>query len=89
MANFVKDVKTTIVQDYNYYKNEKGRWTKWVIERCDETQKAAYFEFERLLEDTGYNYIDQDEILRVLNHHKFKDYDKALTTIRESQQWKK
>jgi hypothetical protein len=41
----VKDIKSTVKHDLDYFKNTNGQWTKWVVERCDETQKAVFEEF--------------------------------------------
>lgn len=46
-------------------------------------------QFEKILDEAGIYNIDQNDIMRTLNYHKWTEFDTALATIKEGQAWKR
>lgn len=70
-------------------KNEKGEWTKWVIERLDETQLKAYNDYMKLVKEQPHlSQITVNNHLRFLNGNKW-DINKAFSFMMNAEKYRK
>ena len=68
-------------------KDREGNWTKWVLDRCSESERRAYDEMSQLCsQDPVTSWVTENHKLRYLNGAKFEAVPayKALVDAEET-----
>jgi hypothetical protein len=64
-----------------------GVWTKWVIERCTPEQKEMFIKMRKLLNEEGYGYLSDNNVLRYLNSYLW-NFDNAHMRLVNTEKWR-